>query len=583
MKKITTTVLIFIFVLSSTTLVLGFDEPIEEDIEVEEEEQIEDQLDGHIITGIEVIGNEVITEEEILAEVETEVGSEIEQEKLQEDMQSIFDLGYFMDLEVAFRGYQDGVMLIFELIENPVIEEVSFSGNERKSDEELRDLLGVAENEVLNINHLDTGLENLMMTYEQEGYALAQIMDVALAEEDDILEITIDEGRINDIIIQGNTETKDYVIRRELSIEPGDVLNVEEMWQDLSKLYNLGYFEDVAPTIDGDEFDPMAANLVINVEEGRTGTFSLGGGYSPETGINGILHLSESNLFGRGQQVDADLNFGTKSRRLELGFADRWAFGSKTSVETNFNWNTGEGISGVSSDEHGRRIGGDLMLGRPLTDQIRGYVKFDGNRLENYGEDGEMEDIESTEDTFSVSLQGVRDARDNQFNPREGNRQQLVLEQGFGLGDEDKNFRKASLDLRQYFPVGDEHSVALRGKLGVGSDDLPGTARYHLRMQDEVRGYDSDYRSDNSELFQGDSMALGSLEYRHSILDNVSLISFFDAGRTFEGQNFKLEDINHSIGVGARVDTPIGPLGLDYGYALDEGEGDFSIRVGTSF
>lgn len=582
MKKITTTVLICIFVLSSATLVLGFDEPIEDDVEVEEEE-IEEQLVGHVITEIEVIGNDIITEEEILAEVETEIGAEIEQEKLQDDMQSIFDMGYFMDLEVAFKNYQDGVMLIFELIENPVIEEVAFSGNERKSDEELKDLLGVAENEVLNINHLDLGLENLMMSYEKEGYALAQIMNVSLGEEDDILEITIDEGKINDVIIQGNTETKDYVIKRELSIEAGDILNINEMWQDLSRLYNLGYFEDVAPTIDGDQFDPMAANLVINVEEGRTGTFSLGGGYSPETGFNGILHLSENNLFGRGQQVEADLNYGQRSNRVELGFADRWAFGTRTSIETNFNWNTGEGIPGISDDNYGQRLGGDLMLGRPLTDTIRAYVKFDANRLLDYGEDKNMEDRESTENTFSVSLQGVRDARDNQFNPREGNRQQMALEQGFGLGDDDKNFRKASLDLRQYFPVGDEHSVAIRGKLGVGTDDLPGTARYHLRMQDEVRGYDSDYRSDNSELFQGDSMALASIEYRHSVLDNVSLISFFDAGRTFEGQNFELENINHSIGVGARVDTPIGPLGLDYGYALDEGEGDFSIRVGTSF
>ncbi len=580
MKKIITTLLVLTFVLTSTTLVLALDET-EEEVEVEEEE-IEEQLAGHIITGIEVVGNEVITDEEVLAELETEIGEEISQNKLQNDMQTLFDLGYFMDLEVAFRGYQDGVMLIFELIENPVIEEVNFSGNESLSDERLKDLLGVAENEILDINQLDSGLENMMLTYEEEGYVIAQLMDLSLTEED-TLEITIDEGRINDVIIQGNTKTKDYVIERELDVAPGDVLNVDEVWQDLAMLYNLGYFEDVAPTIDNDELNPMETNLIINVEEGRTGTFSLGGGYSPETGINGILHLSENNLFGRGQQVDADLNFGLKSRRLELGFADRWALGSKNSIETNFAYNSGEEISGVESDEYGRRISGDLMLGRPLTDKIRGYVKFDANRLLNYGADSDMDDLESTENTLSVSLQGIRDDRDDHFNPREGNRQQMVLEQGFGIGSTDQNFSKASLDLRQYFPVADEHSVAVRGKVGVGSEDLPGTARYYLRMQDEIRGYDSSYRSENSELFQGDSMALGSIEYRHSILDNLTALTFFDVGRTFEGRDFKLDAINRSIGLGARIDTPIGPLGLDYGYGLNTREGDFSIRVGSSF
>ncbi|MCK8827777.1 BamA/TamA family outer membrane protein [Natroniella acetigena] len=565
-KKISLTVLVLVVLLASNSLLVGAEEAVPTD---------------NTVTGIEVTGNKLVSDEEVLEEVTTEIGDEVSNEKLQQDMQQVFDLGYFFDLQILFRNYQDGVKLIIEVIENPELSAIKIEGNQEVTTEELKGLLSLQQGEILNVNSLDQDVERINEYYQEQGYMLAQIVDVTIKEQDQ-LELTIDEGRLNSLTITGNEETKDFVIERELSLEEGEVFNIDQMWNDFRNLYNLGYFKDIRPDFQPVPDDPQAVDLVVEVEEQKTGTFSIGGGYSSAAGWTGMVDVEKDNLFGRGQKVNLSWEFGDRTN-YELGFYEPWAFGTETSL--NFNLYKTEYDDAV--DDVSRRQGGDITVGHPLADDITGYLKLDYHNTK-YEEGLGLDD----ENTRSVTLKTIRDTRDNIFSPRSGSRQELSIENA-GLFGGDTDFTKYELDLRNYLPAREEDTWAFRLKTGLSDGDLPTGERYALTGMNEVRGYSSDYYDrDNGAtengFVDGDAMLVSNLEYRFGIVDNVTGVAFADAGRTFaSNSDISLNDLNYSVGLGARFNTPIGQLGLDYGYApegeIEDDKTNLSIRIGNTF
>ncbi|TDX59189.1 BamA/OMP85 family outer membrane protein [Orenia marismortui] len=587
-KRILAIMLSLIFILvNSTTLMAA---------------NIEDQVTQNKITAIKVVGNKKIKDEEILEQVKTKVGDKVSNEKLQEDMKKIFDLGYFFDIQITFKNHKDGVMLTFEVVENPELDEIKFIGNNEVGADKLKEVISVRPGQILNLNKLDESTQAINKYYQDEGYILAKVVDVTIKESDKLY-VTINEGELNKIIINTDGETKDYVVRRELSMEPGQVFNVNQMWNDLRNIYNLGYFKDVKPQFKPVEGESQSANLVINLKEAKTGTFSVGGGYSSSSGMTGLINIEKDNLFGTGKRVKLNWEFGGKQNLYEIGFYEPWAFGTETSLNFNLYNRTEED----SNDNDVNEKGIDITAGHPITDNTNGYITLSYDNSDYYEEisDGSFE--KADENTRSITLKTIRDTRDNFLNPKEGGRQELSIEKaGFGG---DTNFAKYQTDLRKYIPVGNDDSLALRLKAGASNGTLEDIHKYQLRdgLLDGVRGYDSDYynktkwtdKNDNDKRdpgevdydpeesgFKGDSLLLANIEYRFDIVESVTGVVFADAGRTFQNNDFSLNDLNYSVGVGARFNTPIGQLGLDYGYA-PEGDADhnrsFSLRIGNTF
>src|SRR5690554_5201913 len=170
---------------------------------------------AQIISGIEIEGNQNISDLEIISLIETQPGDLLDEEKLKADLQRIFDLGYFQDTSISFQVYQGGLKAIFEIVEYPVINDITIEGNNSYSDEELLSLLGVKKGEVLNHNQLLKGRREIELLYQNNGYILAGFTDLDISDEG-ILIMELNEGYINEIIIKGNEKTKDFVILREL-------------------------------------------------------------------------------------------------------------------------------------------------------------------------------------------------------------------------------------------------------------------------------------------------------------------------------------------------------------------------------
>ena len=214
---------------------------------------------------------------------------------------------------------------------------VEFQGNTLFADEKLQELIRQKKGAVLNRTALQSDFANVANLYFDDGYIFNQIDRREIRNEQErsisyVVQI-VERGRahIENILIKGNTKTKDYVIERELPLEVGDVFSREKIVQGLQSLYNTQYFTTVNPETPAGSVDNLM-DLVINVEEGKT--IDLNFGISFTGGITGFpmvgfINLADNNFLGRGQEVSVGAEVSTESQSISLSYKENWLFGRR--------------------------------------------------------------------------------------------------------------------------------------------------------------------------------------------------------------------------------------------------------------
>ena len=522
-----------------------------------------------IITALELEGNQRVSSEDILAVIETEIGSPLDEEILKADLQRIYDLGYFQDVSVSFEVYLGGLKAIFEVVEYPVIKDIIIEGVQSYSEEEILSLLGIEKGELLNHNKILEGRREIERVYQEAGYILAMFTDLNFSE-DGILKIKINEGYINDIIIKGNEKTKDFVILRELEFAPGDVLNMNVLQNSFQNLVKLNLFSEFNPQLERVSIWDNTANVIIEVVEAKTGLLGAGVTYSTKDGWLGFVDIQERNLLGNGQTLGFQWQFGGITN-YSLNFYEPWLLGTRTSFGIGIYDRTSKGIN---VDKVHRR-GGNILLGHNLINEWDGMIKYSVENYKEYDDaDGSVPDYESV--LRSITLQVDRDTTNHPFNPTGGAIDIFSIEYAGDFLGGTENFVKYNLDMRRFYPgFKDNHAWGVRLKAGVGEGNLE-KRQYHLGGSESLRGY-------KSMEFSGDSLLLMNLEYRLPIADNFTAVVFADAGNVWEkGESISLGDLKYSIGAGLRMNTPIGQLRLDYGFNED-GKGQPHFSIGHTF
>ena len=248
-----------------------------------------------VITDIEVRGNRLISEQEIMGVVFSRIGDSLLQEKIRGDTKAIYALGYFSDISVSLEAHADGTKIIFEVAENPIIEDIIIEGNTVYSTEEIVSLISTKKGEIMNFKNLQEDIDKINSYYKENGYMLARVVDVETDEDTNILRFKIIEGIVEAITLEGNEATRDYVILRELKTKPGSVLNEKTLKKDLRRVFNLGFFSEVTPS-----FEPGSAPdkvvILLKIKETRSSTINFGGGFGEREGWFGFADLSINNL-----------------------------------------------------------------------------------------------------------------------------------------------------------------------------------------------------------------------------------------------------------------------------------------------
>jgi len=418
--------------------------------------------------------------------------------------------------------------------------------------------------------------------YHDQGYILTKVSDVAMGDGG-VLTIAINEGLLEGIEVKGNEKTKTNVITREMKLKPNQPFNVKDAKRSMQKVYNLGYFEDVNMKLNPWK-EPNAIVLETTVVEQKTGRFSIGGGYSKNDGMIGIIELGDDNFRGTGDKVKLHWEFGgnASNKNYEVSYTRPWLDSKQTSLGFSFYDMTNE-YTDYDDDGHEKaeydkkRKGWDITLGRPQGEYVQNYISLK-QRTDTYVEwiSGEKynEDPTYLKDNFgktnSISLMRVYDSRDNVFSPTEGNRIALTAEfAGKALGG-DFDYNKYTAETRNYLKVGHAQVVALRGTVGYADGKMPESGRFEVGGSDTLRGYRDDQ-------FKGNKMLAATAEYRFPIANKVEGVAFTDIGKAWSGKGYNLSDLEASVGVGIRVSTPIGPIRLDYAQGKQGGRSHFSF------
>ncbi len=482
---------------------------------------------------------------------------------------------------------------------------VGFRGNLVFPEEELKNRLSLKEkNSLFSRSTANENIRNLSTFYMDKGYLRARVEEIPSAgEAPGLMDVTyfIEPGEIyhaGEIIVRGNTKTKDKVIRREIRVEPGDKIIPDKMRTSFNRLFDLNYFEkiDIYP-----EFvhEGNIANVVVDVEEKeRTGIFLIGGGYSSIDDIIGVVSVQQSNFnlsgrpsfVGGGQNLAFTVELGTEARNFRLSFMEPYLFDKPVWFGTDL-YRTRRQWSYYTE----QRTGGALKIGRRWDRASLGLAA----RIEEIGlSDMEIPSLIGQEgDARKHSLTGSfsYSTLDSRRSPSKGNLARLSLEYAGEALQGDIDFLKPVLENDFYLSLNKLvfHSRMYAGTVKELDDttEIPIYERFFGGGIGTVRGYKErslgprDAVTD--EPVGGYSLFAKNFELIYPLYEDILKgVLFFDMGNVWEDWG-EFGSLRKSAGAGVKMVVPFlnAPIEIYYGHAFDREKGDPEGRwhFGMSF
>lgn len=237
-------------------------------------------------------------------------GQTVTEDKIRLEIQNVYNLGYFKDdISYNLERLDDGYKIIINVSENPIVKSISISGNTLFKNSDIIKYFNSQEGKTLNYRDLKSSLEKVRDIYVRKGYnGVLLVPDI---QADGNIKIKISEGIIENILIEGNKDTKEFVIRREIRQKVGEIYNSDTFEDDKRRLINTNFFDGVDIRYLPGKINSDNILVIVSVKErALTGNFNPGLAYSVRDGITGGINLSKDNLFGIGQNVALDLRIG---------------------------------------------------------------------------------------------------------------------------------------------------------------------------------------------------------------------------------------------------------------------------------
>ena len=554
--------------------------------------------EGKTITEIGFDGAPKDVKARLYGLIQSKVGSSVKMETIKSDVTALGGTGIFSRISPTFNSVPEGVKLKYQLTANPVVYKLDIQGNTVFRTQFLAELLNIQAGSVLDLNYVKERLKEIETLYLKQGYILVSFPDVHMTE-DGTLHITVEEGTIEDIKLVGNEKTKDHVVLRELRFRKGQPFNKFLASRSMERLYNLGFFEDVNMKLLPGEGSSHSVIVEIDMIEQKTGIVTVGAGYSNSDGIVGMVEVGDSNFRGTGDKVNVHWEFGGSGRgkNYQFSYTRPWINDKGDSLGFSlynriYQYDDFDATGNTVAEYQKRKKGWNLTWGRVSDEYRTNYLNFESTKeaLNSEPQPGpgaasdkwtswKTKIKENIGKTNSMTFTHVYDSRDNYFNATKGKRLSCSLQWGgHGLGG-NFDFYKFTAEGRFYKQLGNGHVLALRLMGGYISGHISYSDLFSLGGANNLRGYEDDQ-------FKGDKMYAATLEYRLPIAKKVQGVLFTDVGSTWgidRGQIPWYKDdrsIHFSAGVGLRLQTPIGPVRLDYGYGK---KGKFHFSFGTQF
>lgn len=558
-------------------------------------------------------------------------GSDYNPMLLEQDIGKILDYyrsyGYF-DVKVRkeTRPAEDNASVYVTVVvdEGPryLVQGVEIQGNRKVDTDILMAHNHLKQGDVFTTQDMQAGLQRMQNEYGQRGYIKTTIApEFKHTTQPGIVTVVykVDEGqgdaRVGEIKIVGNTVTRDDIIRNQLRIAPGQTLDATKVKESERNLMRLQIFNmaNGGPRIYLEDADgpSIYKNVIVQVDEDRTGSLNLGAAIGSDAGINAQISLNERNFDilrfptswddiyngrafrGGGQQFSIRAQPGNEFSNYSVSWTEPSLWNSDYSLSLG-----GYYFNRFYTEDHEQRLGGRIGVGKRLDDAWFFNVGF---RAESIKIDrvpatapAAYQNVVGDNSLFAPRIAFVRDTRDSFLRATEGNKFEIGFEQCFGT----YSFPIATVEDSQYFTVyqrpdgSGRHVLALHGVMGISGSDTPVYERWFLGGARNLRGFA--FRgagpTENGYKVGGNFNLVGNVEYQVPLTadDKLLVVGFCDFG-TVEN-NVSLSDLRVSVGAGLRINLPMlspAPIALDFGFPLVKQSTDitqvFQFTVAVSY
>ena len=494
---------------------------------------------------------------------------------------------------------------------------------------------------ILNLNDLQAGIQELNKWYKENGYDLAQVIDASKVTTDGRVTLVVAEGVIEDLRVrfinkEGQTtneqgeqirgRTRDFIITREVQLARGDVFNRRTAERDLRRVFGLGIFDDVRLSF-APGTDPRKVVVVVDVIEKNTGSIAAGAGISSASGLFGSVSYQQQNLGGNNQTLGAELQLGQRELLFDVRFTDPWIAGDPYRTSYTVNGFRRRSISLIFDggpidvrlpDRNNPllpgdrprvlRTGGGISFTRPLSRDVFAPAEWVASlglqyqRVSIRDNDGDLSPRDQLgnnlsfsgtgkDDLLTVQLGAVRDRRNDLLRPTSGSLVRLGVEQSIPVGEGSILLTRLRGSYSYYIPVSftnftpGPQALAFNLQGGTVLGDLPPYEAFSLGGSTSVRGYDE------GDVGSGRSFIQATAEYRFPLFSVIGGALFVDfasdlgSGSSVPGNPAGVRGKPGNglgFGLGVRVQSPLGPIRVDYGFN-DDGSSRLHFGIGERF
>ncbi len=479
-------------------------------------------------------------------------------------------------------------------------------------------------NQNIDVESVRSIVTKLNQLYKQRGYDLAQVVDVENLTTDGRLKLVVAEGTIEEIQVRFFTRdksgqdryvdeknqpivgtTRSFIITREVETKAGNIFNRQTIERDARRIFGLGLFQDLKLSFQPGRIDPSKAIVTFDVlETGKNIAVNGGGTVGSSSGLGGFGSYKQLNLGGNNQILGGQVNIGGTGTTYDLKFTDPWIATDTNRTGYDINLFQNRSFSNIFAGGKQRvalpnltdypivlRSGGGVTFNRPLSGNPfddRGWrssagvqyqkvsIQTPGGQIAPTDAAGNPLSFSGTgqDDLLMLQLGLSQDSRNNLAETTSGEVMRIGVDRSIPIGNAKISMTKLRGSYTKYVPVQltnfDKGAQAFVFNVQSGTvlGDLPPYEAFSLGGVGSVRGYE------DGDVGTGRSFLQATAEYRFPIFSFLGGALFADYGsdlgtgsavpgnpaatRLKPGNGF-------GYGIGARIQTPLAPIRLDFG------------------
>ena len=583
------------------------------------------------IQAIRITGNKAFSESTLLGLFDLDTGgwlswytksNRYSRTKLNADIESLrsyyLSRGYLEvridSTQVAISPDKQGIAVTVNVTEGErfVVSSVKLEGNYLDKEEEFKSLVTIQPGEAYNADRVAETTKAFTDYFGTFGFAFAKVE--ATPEIDRVnnrvsFVLQAEPSRrayVRRVNVAGNNRTRDEVVRREFRQFESSWYDGDKIRLSRNRVDRLGFFTDV--NVETQEVSGTAdqVDVTVSVIEKPTGNLQLGAGFSSADKLSLVFGIKQENVFGSGNYLGIEVNTSRSNRQIVLSTIDPYFTADGVSRSIDVYDRTSKPLSGQGGDYALKTRGASIRFGVPFTEQDTVYFGSGYEQLTIVPGTNLPGTYQTFINQFGAKTNSVpltvgwsRDNRDSALVPTSGRFQRLYGDWGIAG---DLKFLRANYQLQQYIPLNKQFTIALNGELGWGKglngQPYPLFKNYYSGGLGSVRGFQQGSLGPRDaldpSLTTGGPKKLtlnGELVAPFPGAGNdrtLRLYGFLDAGNVFgEKDQYRLNDLRVSTGIGISWISPVGPLRIAYAVPLRKQPGDrierLQFQIGTSF